>query len=383
MNALPVPVTFVASSAEAGGAELYLLSLLEWLGEDWVDRVVVPGEGELSELARAAGHRVELVDFGHRLGLMAGAVRLRSLLHGQRPALVHANGSRAALLCALGPRRAPFVWLRVDRTLDGRVGTWIARRAARTVGISAGVLDGLAPGGWRGEVVYPGIPEYSFGRDAARAAVVELLGCGDDADVVVLSGRLGPGKGQRELLAATPALLRARPSARIALLGGASGAHPGYDRQLREQAAALRIAGRVHFLGRRRPEIRSQADAVRFVAGCDVLVAPSVPEPPYGWREGFGLAVAEAMAVGVPVVAYRHGSLPEVVGDCGVLVSEGDRPALGEAIAALLGDRSRRERLAGCGRDRVRELFSCGIATAAMKGVYRDCAGESAVAVTR
>ena len=56
-------------------------------------------------------------------------------------------------------------------------------------------------------------------------------------------------------------------------------------------------------------------------------------------REGFPYVGLEAMAVGTPVVGYEHGGLPEMLGDCGLLVSPGDRNALGEAILHLLGTR--------------------------------------------
>jgi glycosyltransferase involved in cell wall biosynthesis len=54
--------------------------------------------------------------------------------------------------------------------------------------------------------------------------------------------------------------------------------------------------------------------------------------------EGFGLPCLEAMACGCPVAAYRNSSLPEVVGDAGELVADGDADALGRAAAALCAD---------------------------------------------
>jgi glycosyltransferase involved in cell wall biosynthesis len=60
--------------------------------------------------------------------------------------------------------------------------------------------------------------------------------------------------------------------------------------------------------------------------------------------EGFGLPCLEAMACGCPVAAYRNSSLPEVVGDAGRLVPDGDADALGRAATELIAhpDDSRR-----------------------------------------
>lgn len=69
--------------------------------------------------------------------------------------------------------------------------------------------------------------------------------------------------------------------------------------------------------------------------------------------EGFGFPALEAMARGCPVVASDTTSLPEVVGDAGVLVEPGDVQAWRNAVDDLLGDRERRESLAAAGRARA------------------------------
>jgi glycosyltransferase involved in cell wall biosynthesis len=77
-------------------------------------------------------------------------------------------------------------------------------------------------------------------------------------------------------------------------------------------------------------------------------------------REGFGLAAAEAMAHGRPVVAAAGGALLELVsdGETGLLVPPRDAPALREAVKRLLGDPELRKRLGRAAHARARERFS-------------------------
>ena len=92
-----------------------------------------------------------------------------------------------------------------------------------------------------------------------------------------------------------------------------------------------------------RVDDRSLAD-LYSAAGC--LVFPSR-------YEGFGLPCLEAMACGCPVAAFRNSSLPEVVDEAGILVEDGDGKALGEAAAAMVGER---ERWSRAGLQRARKF---------------------------
>ena len=119
------------------------------------------------------------------------------------------------------------------------------------------------------------------------------------------------------------------------------------------------------------------ADRVRFVSGlttdavsellgsAQVAVVPSL-------YEGFSIPAVEAMACETPLVATRAGALPEVVGDCAVLVKPGDAAALAAAVGDLLDDESARARLGVAGRRRVEQHFSWGAVAAATVDVYRD-----------
>jgi glycosyltransferase involved in cell wall biosynthesis len=90
-------------------------------------------------------------------------------------------------------------------------------------------------------------------------------------------------------------------------------------------------------------------ELVDLLSDASCLLFPSL-------YEGFGLPVLEAMACGCPVAAYRNSSLPEVVGDAGVLVSNGDAEALGQAAAELVLNPKRRAELVRKGLAQARRF---------------------------
>jgi glycosyltransferase involved in cell wall biosynthesis len=120
------------------------------------------------------------------------------------------------------------------------------------------------------------------------------------------------------------------------------------------RAAALRAAGGARFLGR--VSARELAD---LRARAALALVPSRA------AETFGLAAAEAMAQGIPVVATAVGALPELVGDDAV-VALGDADALAAAARARFGD----EQAGAAGLRRVRELASPEAVAALLRSVY-------------
>jgi glycosyltransferase involved in cell wall biosynthesis len=123
-----------------------------------------------------------------------------------------------------------------------------------------------------------------------------------------------------------------------------------------ERAALTRHAGdsSVRFVGR-----VDDDELAELRAGASIAVVPSRS------GETFGLAAAEAMAVGLPVAASRVGALPELVDPEG-LAEPGDAGALAQAIARLAGDLAAGERA----RARVSALCAPEIVARALAGVY-------------
>src|SRR5690606_13372259 len=164
----------------------------------------------------------------------------------------------------------------------------------------------------------------------------------------IFGGRLVPEKGVHLLIEALASL---PDDAHLVVMGD------GPERPWLEAQAAQAGAGeRVHFVG----AVPSVA-MPRWLAALDVLALPSLRTK--GWAEQFGRILVEAMACGVPAVGSATGEVPEVVGEGGVVVPEGDAAALAEALRgfaaappelrAELGRRAREHVLARYTQERV------------------------------
>ncbi|MDD1618677.1 MAG: glycosyltransferase family 4 protein [Methylococcaceae bacterium] len=103
--------------------------------------------------------------------------------------------------------------------------------------------------------------------------------------------------------------------------------------ELEQQIAPLVRAGEVRQIG-----YLPREELVMVIAGALTLIYPSI-------YEGFGLPPLEAMACGVPVIASEVSSLPEVVGDSGLLINPHDDEALAQAIQKLITDPDIRQQL--------------------------------------
>jgi glycosyltransferase involved in cell wall biosynthesis len=366
-----IPITFVSPFAQPAGSERYLGLVLDGLPRDWIKDVVFLQDGPFVEDVRRRGHRVTVLPTSARPpGLVRSAWRLRRLIVRDRPTLVHANGIKAALVAGLATigTGVGLVWVKHDLSFDRSLARLVAFRCRLVIGVSAAATR-VFGGRLRRKVriVPNGLPPINADRDRGKAVVVEALGVGSEP-VVALVGRLYSMKGQHELVEIVPALLERLPGLRVALVGAADPTVPEYADALRRRVDELGISEAVTFLGH-------VEDAALFVAGSDLLAVPSVPAE-RGNTESFSLAALEAMAVGTPVVAYAEGGLPEVLGECALLVPTGDRAGLREAIVDVLEDESVRERLSSCGRERAASQFSLERMISSLVACYRDASSR-------
>ena len=202
------------------------------------------------------------------------------------------------------------------------------------------VLLGLCPSSERVEVVHCGV-------DLERH---EWRGLdGRDPDLVVCVASLSAKKGHAHLLEALPRLAARRPGIVLELVGDG----PERERIL-ARARELGVADRVRLLG-----AQSSEDVRAKLAEARVFALPSV-RLPSGRMEGIPVALMEAMATGVPVVATRLSGIPELVrdGDTGLLVEPGDASGLVAALISLLENDALATDLAVRARRHVEGSFS-------------------------
>jgi glycosyltransferase involved in cell wall biosynthesis len=174
------------------------------------------------------------------------------------------------------------------------------------------------------------------------SGVRSSLGIPPDALVVGFVGRLTPEKGCTEFVEAAALVQREIEHVHFLIIGPSEG---DTRSKLEKLVSSLHLDHRVHFLGAR-------TDVSMFYAAMDLFTLPS-------YREGVGLVLEEAAAMGKPVVAtdVRGCSEVVVVGETGLLVPPRDSAQLAEAILRLLRDADLRQQMGKAARQRAERVF--------------------------
>jgi glycogen(starch) synthase len=156
-------------------------------------------------------------------------------------------------------------------------------------------------------------------------------------------GRLWPEKGFDDGLQALKMLREQIPELVIRLVGTGP-----QEENLYRLCQNLGLLNSINFFGQ-----LSNDDALRIVAGVDVILVPSRSV------EGFSLSAVEAAMLRKPVVATAVGGLPETVlhGTTGVVVAAGDTSAMADALLSLLTDAKRRSQMGERARERALQTF--------------------------
>jgi glycosyltransferase involved in cell wall biosynthesis len=252
------------------------------------------------------------------------------------------------------PRSEPLVYRRcmalVRRHASRLIvpSEYVADRVERVLGVDAERIE-VVPEGVSGTFAGSGEPD-------AREAVCARLGVAPGRFAVCI-GAISVRKNQLALVRAAPQLKDA--GLKMVIVGGDG---HGAETVVAELARSGPQNGVV------RAGYLSEPDMAALVRAAAVVVHPAL-------AEGFGLVPLEAMAAGIPVIAARSGSIPEVVGDAAVLVDEPRDPgAWATALGRLAASPEDRRRLAASGRQQAAK-FSWQRSAQRMFEIYREAAG--------
>ena len=350
MSDAPPRLTHVVENLNRGGLERVVIDLVRAQRELGYDCEVVClfEAGSLAAEVTAAGIPVHACD--KRGGLDLGAIaRLRGHLRRHRTQVLHTHNAVAhyhAVAAAMG--------LGIRRTVNTRHGMgvqqaggrreWLFRRTLGRTDVVATVCEaarrdvlaqGLIPAA-KVVAIPNGIRLDAFepAHDAARAALVRELGLPQGTRLIGAVGRLNWAKDPVSLVRAFRAVRERHPATALVWIGDGA-----LRTEVEAAATAEAVADRVILLGDR-------SDVPRLLTGLDLYAMSSL-------TEGYSIALLEACAAGLPIVATDVGGNGEIVRDGvnGLLVPARDPQSLAQALIDLCGDPVRCSRMGLAGRE--------------------------------
>lgn len=349
-------VALVISELRCGGAERVVVHLATSLhAQNVAVKIICMREpGALAAEAQAAGIEVYAIQSLRGYDLCAVWRLLRELQRFRPDVInVHDRSSLPYVVAAnrFGGRR-PVVFsahgLLMQDEQPRRSDLWAARELAGVTAVSPTAAAEYARLlGWQGDVavIDNGVPAVSC-RAALRDSVRRDLNLPANVFAYLAMGNVKPEKGFADLLAAAAQLRVLTPDRKFTvLIAGAAADSQCYASLLRQQQE-LGLGEIVRFLGYR-------SDAPSLYSAADAFVLSSR-------KEGLPMALLEAMAAGLPIVATSVGAVPDAVRDKldGLIAAPANPPDLAHAMADLLCDAEQRRRLAESAQRRAQETYT-------------------------
>jgi glycosyltransferase involved in cell wall biosynthesis len=371
---MPVNILYVHGVTQLGGAERDLLTLLAHLDRArFRPLVALPDRGPLFELLTAQCVEVVLTGIPpwrklKGVLLRAPAVfKLWRLIRSRQIALVHANDF---WYIPVAQQAAAWAGIPCVAHVRGviepcRVRQYRMATVNRLLTVSDHIREtalgaGLSPE--RVQTCYSGIDLDSVSkRTTDDARLRSRHGFDTKTFLVGTVANLFPHKGYEYLLRALGQARLEVPGLACVIVGEGDA---GYRIELDRLTRDLGLSDRVVFAG-------FQRDVYPYLAAMDLFVLCSL-------REGLGIALLEAMAVGRPIVATKVGGVPEVVEDgvTGLLVPPGDPGSLARAIVRLAEAPALRRAMGEAGARRVRERFHVARMARQIGAVYGEVLRE-------
>jgi glycosyltransferase involved in cell wall biosynthesis len=353
-----------------GGPQLRVLQVARGLRERGCETVVaVPkGDPQFARMLKQEGllyAEMDLVRLRRSLNprlharfaarFRSNVRELRRLIREQRIEIVHTNGLmnvQAAFAARL--EGVPLVWHLNDvftprllrALLVPLVRCWADYIAVASRAVADCCFGDLRAVEDRLQLLYAPVDVREFYPGLSGAGVRCEFGISPDVPVIGLVANVCPGKGHEHLLDAAPLILRRYPQAKFLLVGGRLENRREFWDALQRQTSRLQLENAVVFTGRR-------TDVPQLLRAMTVCVQASE-------SEACPMAVLEASACGLPVVATNVGGTAEIVQDgvTGLLIGARSPDQIARAVLRLLDAPEQARQLGRAAAQRMREQFS-------------------------
>ncbi len=365
-------ILHLSSADTIGGGERHLIDLADGhklLGHD-VHLVVRPRSPLITAVRNVCPDNISTIPLRNALDATS-ARALSHLVKTKRIEIIHAHMGRDYPLACFAARQNPAARLIITRHVLfplSRLHGVSLKYVNRVIAVSKAVARSLREQGLVSEekiaIIPNGIDLKRFDRPkevAARNRLMNLCELPENSLLIGTVAELKDLKGHEEFLRAAAIIAQQFPQSHFLVAGDDPSRGKEYLAELKCLIGELNLDERVHLLG-------WIEDITQLVDALDVFVLASR-------TESFGLAIIEAMALGIPVVATETEGAREIIqhAETGVLTPINDFKALARAVAQLLGDSKKRELLSQHARERVRTNFSLEQMLTATERLYREC----------
>lgn len=319
---------------------------------------------ELAERAREEGVNVRIFPSKGRFDKRT-VFAIRAFIEREKGDILHSHNYKSDFYAffAKGKKHPWMVtnhlWKRttVALMIYAHLDSLVMRKANRIVAVSEQIANDMKQRGipaGKVTVIENGVSLERF-RIGNKDEMRKTFGFNSNEKVIGTVASLTPEKGHSYLMDAAREVIQKHPEARFLIVGD------GPQRQsLEETTDRLGLSGKVIFTGSRRdiPEILSLLDA---------FVLPSL-------KEGLPIALLEAMAAMVPVIATKVGAVPKLIEDgmSGILIPPKDSQAISNAIMEVLSDKQSSLKMARKGFERVRDNYSSKQMAEKYMAIYKE-----------
>lgn len=337
----PKRILHVIANFMAGGSSQLVVDIMERLGEEYGQQVLT------------AHNPCPRAYKGVPVHEYRGEQEIRAFIGKFSPDLVHIHywGEGSWTWYDKVFRVIEQTACKVIENVNTPVAPYRNQNVQRYVYVSEHVKKNFGHLGEPAEVIYPGtdINFYALNEPDKTAAGL-CLG---------MVYRLEPDKLNEQAIDAFIEVVRQRPNVNILIVGDGK-LLQGYRRKVADHG----IEKAFSFVG-----AKPYVELPSLYSQMNIFVAPV-------WKESFGQVSCFAMSMGIPVVGYKVGGLPEIVGDDDLLVTPGDSKALAALIISLLDNPGRRKAIGQRNRERAHALFSVDRMVEKYAALYRELITE-------